>query len=172
MKHAFDADVFVDVRPVDTLAAADDAKVQALRRACLGKTPRPGERNADHAPVDQMSSDLVTGDPHLLDARIATGRNAHAFANRSKARRLLLPPPPSRHAPDVSGGGALDTAASADVQEHGDSASGSAEPSGPRGRRFSWEQLRRRVLHVEGLACPRCTTAARAVPFDRACAPL
>jgi len=102
----------------------------------------------------------------LVSFPYAHGVRYHGvFANRSKARKLLPPPPPSRHAPDISGGGALDTAASADVQEHGDSASGSAEPPGPRRRRFSWEQLLRRVLHVEGLACPRCTTAARAVPM-------
>jgi hypothetical protein len=61
MKHAFDADIFVNVRRVDSLTGTDDAKVQALSRACLGETPQPGERNADHAPVDQMSSDLVDG---------------------------------------------------------------------------------------------------------------
>jgi hypothetical protein len=33
MRHAFDTDIFVDVRPMNTLNVTDDAKVQAPRLA-------------------------------------------------------------------------------------------------------------------------------------------
>ena len=32
-------------------------------------------------------------------------------------------------------------------------------------RRFGWAQLLRRVLHVDALSCPRCTTGEKSVPL-------
>jgi hypothetical protein len=84
------------------------------------------------------------------------------FANRSRFRRLL--PPPPRYAEEMG------TAASSDVGEleepsdTGESGSGDLSFTAPR-RRVPWAQLLRRVLQVDVLACPRCSTPAQAVPM-------
>ena len=38
-------------------------------------------------------------------------------------------------------------------------------PSPPRRRRIPWARLLRRLLHIDALACPRCSTAKRSVPM-------
>ncbi len=89
------------------------------------------------------------------------------FANRSKVRGLLPPPPPSRHAPNI------DTSVSADVQEPSDTGANGSKgpPSGGSRRRIPWAQLLLRVMHVDALACPQCSpcplrgTAAQTVPM-------
>jgi hypothetical protein len=40
MKHPFYADVFVDIRPVDTLAGADEAEIRALLGRGLPRVAR------------------------------------------------------------------------------------------------------------------------------------
>ena len=35
MQHAFNADVFIDIGPVNTLTTPNDAKFGALRRRCF-----------------------------------------------------------------------------------------------------------------------------------------
>src|SRR3972149_5716993 len=47
VKHALDTDVLVEVRPMDTLAGADETKVCSLLGSRLRQTPRPGQRNTD-----------------------------------------------------------------------------------------------------------------------------
>ena len=70
-------------------------------------------------------------------------------------------PPPSRHAQET---------ASPEMGELGDAdvASGGKGPTSteltPR-RRVPWAQLLRRVLHLDALACPRCSTPSQRVPM-------
>ena len=76
------------------------------------------------------------------------------FSNHSAARKLLPKPPADPGGPEASAGPAVEDTASQD---------GRPVPS-PR-RRLLWHQLLRRVLFVEGLACPRCSSAQAAVPM-------
>jgi hypothetical protein len=103
-------------------------------------------------------------------------RRHGVFANRSRWRRRLPPPPPSRY-PDAvetlllgnAGAGAEEKAAiDADLVT---AEAGSARPerSGPvalaRRRRVPWANLLHRVLSVDALACPRCSSERRTVPM-------
>src|SRR6266404_6352513 len=54
VKHPFDTEIFVDVRPVHSLARPDDSKSCALGRAGLGQTPGPRKRHTDDATVLQV----------------------------------------------------------------------------------------------------------------------
>ena len=83
------------------------------------------------------------------------------FANRSGLRRFLPPAPPRPEeldldagAPAVTGVGGS-TAAQAPGQT----------PSPARRRRIPWAQLLRRLLHIDALACPRCSTSKQSVPM-------
>ena len=84
MKHALYADVLVHVGPVDALTRSDDAEIRPLCLASFGEPPGPSQGNADDPPIYQLSSDLITGDTHRLDARVATGRSAHAKPPESR----------------------------------------------------------------------------------------
>ena len=77
MKQSFGAEVFIDVWPVHALASSDWPPVGALRRRCLGQSPGPRERDADHATVGKMRDDLVLGDLHILHERFAASHNVH-----------------------------------------------------------------------------------------------
>jgi hypothetical protein len=76
VEHAADADVFVNVGPVDAFAGADDLKVLSLLECRTGKPPRPHERHADRAAVQQMRRDGIVGDFDRVDAGFAR-RDAH-----------------------------------------------------------------------------------------------
>jgi hypothetical protein len=97
-------------------------------------------------------------------------RRHGVFANRSRGRRRL-PPPPARDPQE----GELLPAPPAERQSEAapplvpspsdTSPSGSSlRPTRPR-RRLSWAQLLRRVLAVDALSCPRCSRPGRSVPM-------
>jgi hypothetical protein len=105
-------------------------------------------------------------------------RRHGVFANRSRLRRLLPPPPPSPFAAEMElslPGGAAPSAEGADGTPAGTGVITSIENAGtpetgcPRmgstahRQRVPWAQLLRRVLHVDALACPRCSTATHTV---------
>lgn len=50
-KHAVDADIFVDVRPVNAFAYTDDFKSAALLGCSVGQAPRPSNRDTYRATV-------------------------------------------------------------------------------------------------------------------------
>jgi hypothetical protein len=82
------------------------------------------------------------------------------FAGRSRFRKLL-PPPPSREAADLE-------EPPARLPDAGDSVDGEPTeplPSRVQRRRVPWAQLLRRVLHVDALACPRCSRPEQSVPM-------
>lgn len=72
MQHAFDADVLVDVRPVDADAIADQLPMVALSRSRFGESPRPGERYAHGAAIDEVSRDFGLADTQVGDAGFNT----------------------------------------------------------------------------------------------------
>ena len=107
-------------------------------------------------------------------------RRHGVFANRSRFRRLLPPPPPSRYAEEMELPLPGSAAPSAEGAEGTPAAMGVITSTGNAGtpaagcprmgstahrQRVSWAQLLRRVLHVDALACPRCSTATRTVPM-------
>jgi len=100
--------------------------------------------------------------PEICLAALFSFPYAHAtryhgiFANRSRLRRFLPPPPPRREDPEVE-----ETAPSAPPTSDA-RATVSAPPPAPR-RRLPWAQLLRRLLDVDALACPRCSTRSRPV---------
>jgi len=79
MEHPLDADVLIDVRPMNALARADEPKARSLPGSRIRETPRPREGNADDAPVGETRDDLVRGDTDVLDARLGANRSAHAM---------------------------------------------------------------------------------------------
>jgi len=114
-------------------------------------------------------------------------RRHGVFANRSRWRRCLPPPPPSRYAetedsegpprvkgteapadevPQASTAGGVVAAAAASGGAGTKAGVGKRESAGmtPR-RRVSWAQLLRRVLQVDALVCPRCSTREQRVPM-------
>ena len=83
MQHPLDADVFVDIRPVDTLARADEAEIRALLGRGFRESPGPSKRDADDAPICETSSDLIGSDLNILDPRIIVSRSVHAMSPES-----------------------------------------------------------------------------------------
>ena len=65
-KKAGNADVFVQVGPVDTFAAPDQAPVRALRSCPICKTWVPGQRHADGSAIDKVDNQSFLCDDHLL----------------------------------------------------------------------------------------------------------
>jgi len=83
------------------------------------------------------------------------------FAGRSRLRRFLPPPPPRLEERDV------DDVAPAVTDVAGRAAAEATEetPSPARRRRVPWAQLLLRLLHIDALACPRCSTPKQSVPM-------
>jgi hypothetical protein len=111
-------------------------------------------------------------------------RRHGVFANRSRFRRRLPAPPPSRFAEEMelppvltavavtpgetgeeraaaAAAGAVTVAGSGSTPETSCPRTGSI----PRRQRAPWAQLLRRVLQVDALACPHCSTRDRTVPM-------
>jgi hypothetical protein len=83
VKHALDANVLVDVRPVDALAGADKSKACSLTGCRPGEAPRPSQRNADDPAVRETRDELVCGNPDMLDAGLGANRSVHAMPSES-----------------------------------------------------------------------------------------
>src|SRR5918992_2429991 len=90
VKHALNAEVFIDIRPVHSLTAPDETPVRAFGRGCLRQAPGPSERHADHPSVREVGGDLVLGDAHILNMRIVASRSGHANAPGIQRRAVRL----------------------------------------------------------------------------------
>jgi len=88
-------------------------------------------------------------------------RRHGVFANRSRLRRFLPPPPTPR---DWQGTEAT-AAPAAENGGHGGPTGKNGAPSRASCPRLSWAQLLRRVLSIDALACPNCSTRDRPVPM-------
>ena len=69
--------MFVHVRPVDHVAAADDPKIVSLRNRCVQKARIPGEGYGDRASVEKIDANGVVGHSHCGDPFTSLGRTIH-----------------------------------------------------------------------------------------------
>ena len=137
----------------------DGRVVYRLRR------PWPNASGATHLILDPL--DFLRRLAALVSFPGAHQTRRHGvFANRSRLRKLLPPPPPSRYAEEISPDVAADVTAVAGESPPAAGAAGMTEPSArPSRPRSSWAQLLRRVLSVDALSCPRCSSREQSVPM-------
>jgi len=140
----------------ERLSLREDGKVvYRLRR------PWPRQGGATHLVLE----------PHDFLRRLASlvsfpyshqVRHHGVFANRHR-HRSRLPRPPVRmeeeESPGSPGRAAVNT--TPPVAEADNRSSKAASQR----RRYGWAQLLRRVLHVDALCCPRCSTREKSVPM-------
>jgi len=136
----------------ERLSLADDGKVvYRLRR------PWPNAQGATHLILEPL--DFLRRLAALVSFPYAHTTRYHGlFANRSRLRRFLPPPPPRQDGPELE-----DTAPLAPPATEATATVPAPQPA-PR-RRLPWAQLLRRLLHVDALACPRCSTPSQRVPM-------
>ena len=91
------------------------------------------------------------------------------FANRSRYRAMLPPPPAD---PDQTADDTQPSISTASTPEQPSCGQDIGPPIGPpldaeprRPRRLRWAQLLRRVLHVDALTCPQCLTPMVVLAF-------
>jgi hypothetical protein len=137
----------------------DGQVVYRLRR------PWPNASGATHLILDPL--DFLRRLAALVSFPGSHQTRRHGvFANRSRLRKLLPPPPPSRYAEEISPDVTSDVTAVAGESPPAAAAAGLTEPSAKPSRpRSSWAQLLRRFLSVDALSCPRCSTREKSVPM-------
>ncbi len=140
----------------ERLSLQSDGKVvYRLRR------PWPNAQGATHLLLDPL--DFLRRLAALVSFPYSHQVRYHGvFANRSRLRRLL-PPPPRREDLDVE-----ETVAPAPVTGvagRSDVEATEQAPSPARRRCVPWAQLLRRLLHIDALACPRCSRPKQSVPM-------
>jgi hypothetical protein len=59
-----DADVFINIRPADSLAVPDDLPVRALLGCGIHKAPRPREGYPDDSTIRQVRNNSLVCDIH------------------------------------------------------------------------------------------------------------
>jgi hypothetical protein len=64
MQQAFDADILVNVGPMNTLPSPDQTKVRSLCGSSFGQSPGPSQWDADDPPVGEIRIDLVLSNAH------------------------------------------------------------------------------------------------------------
>jgi len=75
VQHALGADVFVDIRPMHTVPAADQPPLRPLRCRSVGQPLRPRKRYADDPAVRQVGGDGLVRDLDAGDSSLrANGR--------------------------------------------------------------------------------------------------
>jgi len=130
----------------------DGKVVYRLRR------PWPNARGATHLLLDPL--DFLRRLAALVSFPYSHQTRRHGvFANRSRFRKHLPPPPAPR------GPAALAVGPPSKGEEGGcgDPRGEDGEPPHSVRRRLPWAQLLRRVLSVDALSCPRCSTRTRPV---------
>src|SRR5664280_434802 len=68
IKHAFGADILIDVRPMYAITVSNDSPICPLFGSCIRQSPRPGKRNADYPPIHELSRNRVIGDVYILNS--------------------------------------------------------------------------------------------------------
>src|SRR6266545_336743 len=79
VEHAFRADVFIDVRPVHSVAVADEFPIRTLRGGRVGQPPRPRQWHADDTSINQVSRNCLVVDVDAGDPGLNADRSAHAM---------------------------------------------------------------------------------------------
>src|SRR5437868_14466494 len=73
------AEILIDVRPMDAVAATRDAPVPALGRGGVEQARIPSQRDCDGPPVSQGDAEDVLGELHVAHTLIRLRcRNAHS----------------------------------------------------------------------------------------------
>ena len=67
VEHAVRTQIFVDVRPVNAVAIANQRPVRPLGRRGLREAPRPGERNANDTTIDEVGRNVLVGHFDVID---------------------------------------------------------------------------------------------------------
>jgi hypothetical protein len=64
---SFDADVFVEVGPMYSIASSAYPKISAFRGCAIQKTPIPSDGNGNRAPVLEINRQRVVRDLYVQD---------------------------------------------------------------------------------------------------------
>jgi hypothetical protein len=139
----------------------DGKVVYRLRR------PWPNAQGATHLILEPL--DFLRRLAALVSFPYSHAVRYHGvFANRSRMRPHLPPPPPPQEDPEPDETAPLapptsDEDAGSLPPSTSDPNVQAPAPPPPHRRRLPWAQLLRRLLHVDALACPRCSTRSRPV---------
>src|SRR5947207_7132260 len=76
-QHAFQANVLVNVGPVNSLTVPNDFPACSLLRSRIGEAPRPAERHTHNSAVGKADDYGFVGNVDGHDARISLGCSAH-----------------------------------------------------------------------------------------------
>src|SRR5437867_3941719 len=71
LQHSTNTNVFINVRPVDALAIADDLEILALFWRGIRESPGPCQRHADGSTIGELRANPVAGNFQRNDQRIA-----------------------------------------------------------------------------------------------------
>jgi len=77
-KHPLDADVLIDIRPVNSLSGADNSPFRALSGRRFRKPPRPRQWHADNPAVNEIGRNGVGGKLDVSYTRFVINHNVHA----------------------------------------------------------------------------------------------
>lgn len=61
-KHAFDTEIFVEIRPVETNTGANYFPISSLFVSCISETRIPSDRHGKPAPVCQRNDKFIFSD--------------------------------------------------------------------------------------------------------------
>jgi len=86
MQHPVSADVLVDIRPVNSVAATDKDPVGTLRRSGIDQPPGPLERHTNHSPINKMSRNHFRCNLNVPDTGFSQNRSVHAMLQRCAPR--------------------------------------------------------------------------------------
>jgi hypothetical protein len=124
------------------------------------RRPWPNANGATHLILDPL--DFLRRLAALVSFPYSHQIRYHGvFANRSRWRSFLPDPPVREECASVESG----TLPGLEAEASQGTRVGQERPSATHRRRVPWAQLLRRLLHVDALACPRCSTSAQTVPM-------
>ena len=68
-EKTIDADVFIEIRPVNSLAFPDQTPVPSFGFGAMRQSRVPRERNSNRAPIEKVHDQDIVGKPHPLRPR-------------------------------------------------------------------------------------------------------
>src|SRR5512145_128651 len=90
MPRSFNADVFIDFRPMYSLSIADELKTSTLSWRRFRQTPGPDQRHAHDATVHQACDDGVGGNLHISNPGLNGLHNASILEYRESSAFDLM----------------------------------------------------------------------------------
>src|ERR1019366_3387024 len=104
---AFHADILVQVRPVDSRAAANETPIASLRRCPVRQTREPGQRHGNRPTIVKVDDQRLVARTHALSERFPdlSSRSTHATPSpitpRCRQREPQSAESPCEKAPSV-----------------------------------------------------------------------